>query len=215
MKLLAIVSILSVLVTATFGQGSVNFANVSGAQNVSTNWGVLSPGTSGLVSGSGIAPLGYYYALLAQPYAGSGPTVDSTLASLLSDGWIYTGVTGSNALGAGRIAGGANSLTTAGMPVGDPNQFIVVGWSSSAGTTWAVVSTELESGDFFPTGNNIFIGVSSVGTGVGVDSPPEAIFGGTGGIQTGFNLYPVIPEPATFALAGLGGLALLAFRRRK
>jgi hypothetical protein len=172
-------------------------------------------GTTGLASGSGAAPSGYYYALLGQLYTGT--LVNSTYATLLTDGWSYSGDTGVNGLSAGRIAGGANFQTTAGFAVGVNNQFIIAGWSSNLGTTWAAVSAQLASGVWTPSGVAPgFFGVSSVGTGLGSASPPEAILNVAGAITTGFTLYAVpVPEPATFALAGLGGLALLAFRRRK
>ena len=215
--------ILSGLAAPSFGQSFVNFAN-SPSTRVSTNssffinGGPTRSGASGLVNSSLIEPSGYHYALLAQFYAGSGPTVNSTFTSLLSDNWIYTGALGNNNLAAGGIAGGANTQTTAGMPVGDANQFIVVGWSSNLGTTWNTFSTRLASDDWV-TANDAFgfLGISPVGTGVGVDSGdiPELLFGGPSGIQTGFSLFLTpIPEPTTMALAGLAGLSLLLFRRR-
>jgi hypothetical protein len=41
----------------------------------------------------------------------------------------------------------------------------------------------------------------------------NAFFNGTSGPQ--FGVIATVPEPATMALAGLGGLAMLMFRRRK
>jgi hypothetical protein len=60
------------------------------------------------------------------------------------------------------------------------------------------------------------LGWSIIGTGTGQpNTTPEALFSGTG-ITQGFTLFAVpVPEPATMALAGLGGLSLLLFRRRK
>jgi hypothetical protein len=223
MKKLALILTLSGIVGISFGQGNVNFVN-GAATDVSTNTtlnifgNATGSGASGLTLGSTAAPSGYYYALLAQPYFGSGPTVATAISNLLTTGWTYTGALGVNALGAGRIAGGANTLTTAGMPVLSPqvwNQFLVVGWSSSLGTTWSTVSAELSSGIWNPLGG--VFGISSVGTGLGATSPPEFIFTAAGAITTPFSLYSVavIPEPTTLALVGLGGLSLLLFRRRK
>src|ERR1039458_5236283 len=140
MKKLALILTLSGIVATSFGQGFVQFANTSGSQNVSTNTtlnifgNATGSGSIGLVSGSSTAPSVYYYALLAHPYFGSGPTVATAISNLLTTGWTYTGVIANQALGAGRIAGGANTATTAGMPVTAPqvyNQFLVVGWSST------------------------------------------------------------------------------------
>jgi hypothetical protein len=65
------------------------------------------------------------------------------------------------------------------------------------------------------SGVNGFVGVSAVGTGVGATSPVQLLFG-VGEINSLINLYLVpVPEPATFALIGLGGLSLLLFRRRQ
>jgi hypothetical protein len=229
MKKLALILTLSGLAATSFGQGFVNFANVSGNENVSTNTTLYINGNAtgggagpGLVTGSGGAHFGYYYALLAQAYSGSGPTVATTIGTLLSTGWTYTGAWGTNALGGGRIAGGANTQTTAGMPTtgNPPNQFIIAGWSSNLGTDWATVSGQLATSGLngawtLSSGVGGVFGISSVGTGLGAASPPEAIFDAPG-IATGFTLYEVpVPEPSTMALAGLGGLAVLLFRRRK
>jgi hypothetical protein len=213
-------TMLAVVGTAfvSFGQGHVNFANTSGSQNVSTNTtqnylGVaVSGGASGLVSGSGAAPSGYYYALLIQSWDGVSATKTATFANLFTSGWTYSGVTGLNGLGAGRIAGGSDATTTAGNALGALNQFAVVGWSANLGTTWASVSSALQAGTLASTG---VMGISSTGTGTGIVSPPEAIFGGTG-ITSPFTLYSTaVPEPTTMALIALGGASLVLFRRRK
>ncbi len=42
------------------------------------------------------------------------------------------------------------------------------------------------------------------------------LFGGTLGLQSGFKMTLIpVPEPSSFALAGLGAAAMLIFRRRK
>jgi hypothetical protein len=205
---------------SAFGQGHVNYSNNS-TTRVSTNDTVnykgtaLVGGSTGLTYGSGTAPSGFYYALLAQSYAG-GATVNATLANVLTGGWTYTGVTAINGLAGGSISGGADTTTTAGMPLGAQNQFVVVGWSANLGiTTWAGYSAALAANNFTAGG---FTGISAVGTGLGNASPPEAIFSGTG-IITPFTMFSTtvtpVPEPTTLALAGLGGAALLLFRRRK
>jgi hypothetical protein len=158
-----------------------------------------------------------------QPYSG-GATVSATLANVLTGGWILTGAMGTNVLAAGGIGGGSGiTKTTTGDPVGFTNQFVVVGWSSNLGTDWATIANGLQNSDglhisFNPGG---YIGISSVGTGMGFDSdlgdPPEIIFGSFAGpISTGFTLFSTspIPEPATISLVVLGGLSLLALRLR-
>ena len=110
----------------------------------------------------------------------------------------------------GGINGG--TATIAGWTPGTTEYVEVVGWSASVGTTWAQFLAEFQSG--YVSG---LYGWSSVGTvtsgGVGTPaSPPAPLFtpNGPSGIQMG-----VVPEPATFALIGIGGLGLAMVRRRK
>jgi hypothetical protein len=81
------------------------------------------------------------------------------------------------------------------------------------------VSNEWAQNSWVVNGNGIgYFGISNVGTGVGrsLDDGPEALFSASGGgISTPMTLYLVVPEPSTIALAGLGGLSFLLFRRRK
>jgi len=232
MKKLAVIIALATVVGTSFGQGFVNFVN-GAASNVTTNdttdvYGAAytGPGASvgsqtGLQGTSGALPQGFYYALLMQPYAG-GATNNPTASTVLSGGWLYTGTGATNALGAGRLSGGATAGTTQNDGVGSGNQFIVVGWSSNVATNglagWLTVSNCLAAGSWSTLNGGIgYFGVSTVGTGVGQpNTSPEQLFGGATGIQSGFTLFAVpVPEPSTMALAGLGGLSLLLFRRRK
>ncbi len=227
MKRFTIIVFYALTVWTGFGQGYVDFRNNTG-QNISTNNTQDIYGNSTLLNGSGLtfgnvtAPQGYYYVLLMQPYS-SGPTNNPTASTLLSSGWLFAGIGATNTSNAGRLGGGAAALTLANDPTGSGNQFVVAGWSSNVATNglagWLTVSNELSAGAW-TTLNNLagYFGVSQVGTGAGSasSSSPELLFGGTTGIQSGWNLNLVpIPEPATLALAAFGGLSLLLFRRRK
>jgi hypothetical protein len=106
--------------------------------------------------------------------------------------------------GAGYFAGGTQIIPGV---VGGGTAFIQIrAWSTAAGATYAAaVASGL--GDAWGASS-----VFSVVTGNPSATPP-----GTPAILVGlqsFNLNP-IPEPSTFALAGLGIASLLLFRRRK
>ncbi|HZF00591.1 MAG TPA: PEP-CTERM sorting domain-containing protein [Methylomirabilota bacterium] len=225
-KNLIIFSIFAAICTA-FGQGFVDFRNNTG-QNISTNNTVDIYGNSTALTGSGltfgnaIAPQGYYYVLLMQPYSG-GPTNNPTASTLLSSGWLFTGSGATNVVNPGRLGGGQTNLTSLNDPIGSGNQFVVIGWSSNVATNglagWLTVSNELSLGVWTTLNSSTgYLGISQVGTGVGSGNnlSPELLFGGASGILSGWNLDVVpTPEPGTLALAGLGGFSLWLFRRRK
>jgi hypothetical protein len=203
-KVLSILALMGV-VSAGYSQGLVIFQTISASYAVSTN----NNGTIGKISSSSAAPFGYYFALL---YSTAGSAPSATTKTSLGN-WTY-GATGTNYVSAGSINGG-NSLS---LPVtaGSTVYVELVGWSASLGTTWSAVSTQISNGF---TSNGYF-GVSNVGSvttgGAGTPAGPAlALFGGTG-ITSGFQLnYVATPEPSTIALAAMGGLSLLALRRKK
>jgi hypothetical protein len=179
---------------------------------------------SGVVGNAGTGSSSYYYAVLDST-AGSAP---STSQSALGNSsiWTYSGIFAPNApLTKGGI--NAPSTTTAlnwAAPSGSTystagdDYFVIVGWSAIEGNSWSTVSTELENGSLVAGG---FFGVSPVAqdyAGGGAASLPTVNLWGTGatgqGLTSGFDLYAV-PEPTTLALSALGGLSLLAFRRKK
>lgn len=113
----------------------------------------------------------------------------------------------------------------AGWAAGTYNNIVLVGWSANLGTTWAEVSAELIAtyfGASFPA--NAFFGESMIGYLTPNEASPGAAIFGSAADANGLPIYnpatdPMVlypsPEPSTLALAGLGGLSLWLFRRRK
>jgi hypothetical protein len=146
--------------------------------------------------------------------------------------WTDSTVSGVNGTGlnAGHISNGsisaANNWAAAQSSsiLSAPDSYIVVGWSANYGTSWAAVSSEIQSGTL---ANGGFFGVTAAGfqsaggdgySAVAVWGNPTSISnGGLNGANNEIvmNLVAPTPEPGTMALAALGGASLLLFRRRK
>jgi len=226
-----ILTILAIASAATFAyaQGTVILQQASPLYLVSTNAAAIG-GTIGVTAKTA---LGFDYAVLIS-VANFGSLVPST--DPLNAAWSGAVLTGNNySLVAGGIAGQGGSGGAAvpgwGAPAatytdGTEKYFMIVGWSSNLGANWATVAAKLASNWATPWGaGNAFFGSSVVGygfSGGGAFSLPAVnLFNPTaampGALTSGFQLMALttIPEPTTIALAGLAGLSLLLFRRRK
>ena len=154
--------------------------------------------------------------------------------------WLDTGVSGTSEsiVSKGGIISSAQTAanwsspgasTTYGANGQVPDYYIVLGWSLNEGT-WATVSQVLAgNASWNVTGAGSWFGMSTIGLnyaggGSGLPSPLPAtgLWSGTTTLAnqqgiSAFELTPitVVPEPATLAIAGLGGLAMLLIRRRK
>jgi hypothetical protein len=107
---------------------------------------------------------------------------------------------------------------------GISNNIVLVGWSSNLGTTWAAARTALS--DWSTTQiPNAFLGISHTGfiTPLASSVSPGTVVFGNANIAQGMpignslltQLYILpVPEPSTMALAGLGALSLMLFRRK-
>jgi hypothetical protein len=107
---------------------------------------------------------------------------------------------------AGNIVG--VTATLGNVPLDAANATVeMVAWDNSSGlySTWAQASVAWLGG-LIAAGNSGPLNVAAIG---GVQNSAPSL----NGLQS-FNLY-FIPEPTSFALAGLGAAAMLIFRRRK
>jgi len=191
MKRLVAIFCLGAALTGGFAQGLINFVN--GPSTLVS----LGPNGDSLISG---VPGSFFFALLTSPVGANTFTFASVYAT--------------NQAVAGLLNGGVGVAVNGWAP-GTARDFVVVGWSGSLGTTFD--PAWFPPHVFGPPG---LLGQSTVGTGIAGGStssgtlPILDIFGGTTGIQTGFQLEPpLVPEPSGMSLAVLGA-ALLIFRRR-
>jgi len=160
----------------------------------------------GLIGASGTAQAGAYMSvLLAAP--GAGASVDTLVPSVPQ-----------TTFRTGTAAGGvAPQTATLGNVAPDSTiaTLAVAAWDNTSGqySTWALARTAWLNGliaaGISPTWNQDKIG--------GVANPAPNLINSTDPTQhlSSFNIYFAVPEPSTFALAGLGAAALMIFRRRK
>jgi hypothetical protein len=206
MKKLILAAIAVTCAVSVFAQGTIGFRNSTGASGYTTHVYLGATARSG--NGATDYPVGATdwtgYSLLS----GSGymaqlltGTVNSE-ASLLAQTGTVTFRTGTSA---GYNSGGV-TVTANNVASDQAGFFEMVVWDTKGGTitSWAAAQNAWLAGTTAAGESGIF-GAVFGGTG----TPPQGLVG-----MTSFSIY-TIPEPTTFALAGLGMAALLVFRRRK
>jgi len=236
MKKLVLTTVCTVAMAgAAFAQGTVHWDTIgAGGYTAQTNSTTYSPlfgggsavgGTIGNTFTAAVAPGAYDWELLYLGGAqqGSAPTTLSALAA-----WADAGLSAVQTASAGRLGPLAAQSTTAATvpwPSGTSDNIMLVGWSANLGATWGAVSNMLANWSTDQIAN-AYIGLSVPGyINPNAGNPGAVIFGG--GVNangtpiqstlTQLYLIPltVVPEPTTLALAGLGGLGLMLFRRQR
>jgi hypothetical protein len=209
--------ILALAGSSAWAQGTVILQNSSAAFLISTNDLAVHVGVTTKTAGA------FNYAVLIAAYGGVAPA-DNPLDAAWS-GAVLTGVNSPISAGgisgqggaAGAAAAGWGAPTAGGYTDGTEMYFIVVGWSSTLGSTWAQAKANVP---FMTTADLYSWSVVGYGyAGGGPNALPAPSLWGVsaampGGLTSGF-IFELVPEPSSFALAGLGGLALLVFRRHR
>jgi len=235
-KVLLTLTLISAVAITTHGQGQITFS--PSTQKISVN-SVIDGSATGLIpANASTTATTYYFALFASAtahavggtqtapilgYDGTPAALQSTYA-FADPNWELVDY-GVNTV-AGKFIGNeedsVGTTTVPGIPGGSTAQFVVVGWNATLGSTIGQLESSLlspgpEDGpeEFGCMGQSMVSGAITLGNGAGI--PTSALFGPGATFIQGFTLgqFIYIPEPAALALGGLGGLALLAFRRKQ
>jgi hypothetical protein len=217
MKKLVIAALTVTCAVSVFAQGTVVFNNRVTGTIVTHVYG----GGSSQVSGNGPSdtPAG------SANYPGltllAGPNFLAQLLSANGAGQAESSLqpasTAPTTFRTGAAAGFVNGTTASlsNVPADAPVATLeMVAWDNSSGLypTWALASTAWQAG-LIQAGRSGTFDVSAIGASPTAGLNPAPTLNNL----TSFNIFSTtpVPEPTSFALAGLGAAALLIFRRRK
>jgi hypothetical protein len=194
------VAAMAAYATSAFGQGILTFANNNAG--LVKQWGDATGST--LVSvPSGGGQVALFWAAANTAYTPWSGGMSQTAFVAANPGWKLEAAVGFNPLLAGRFNAGNLTLSPL-ANIGAGVDYVVMGWTGTAGFDAALAA----QGGMVNVSGKFH---TAVGDGSTVPPGAPVLMSGT---FTGLTLQPV-PEPSTFALAGLGAAALLIFRRRK
>jgi hypothetical protein len=217
MKKLILAACGVVCAASVFGQGTVTFNNHVIGTVVSHIYAPLAGATGTQQQGNGTADTAAgtvnwsAYALLtgsgytAQLWAA--PGLNQAEGSLVAAAPTTVMRTGG---GAGYVAGVTVQAPNLAPDLTGGATFEVRVWDNRGGTvtSWSAAQAMAATDATYALGASPLFSITSAIGGT-LNTPPNLV-----GLQS-FNIYTTVPEPSTFALAGLGAAALLIFRRRK
>jgi hypothetical protein len=193
MKKLLITSIMSLTAAVAFGQGTVFFANDSATLTSPPDRLIRFEGSNLPATGTNLQVQLYYGATTAS--AGSLQPLSSAAARLRASTTTIPGV---------WSGGGDRTLT--GFNFGQQVTLQVRVWDIADGSTFENAIANPARQGFSGVSTPFLYNIPATAS----DPVPNFFMSNF----SGFTIVPV-PEPSTFALAGLGAAALLIFRRRK
>jgi hypothetical protein len=202
MKKLILTAILSVAAVGAFAQGTVTFLNDTGT--------LTSPPDRFIRFGTnaaaflGVAPnsLAFGTNLQVQLYYGASTASDASLVAVTS---APARLRAQTSAGVGTwSSGGARTLGTFDYGSGAVKLQVRV-WDITTGATY-----ETSNGGIRGSSQSFLYTIPATAG----DPPGNFIMSNFTGLNGAFAI-DIVPEPSTFALAGLGAAALVIFRRRK